>query len=334
MNLKNLLALACIGASSMAQSQTVLDHSKVIDPQAMSWADFPESTSFTDGIKVVTPDYSESSVAAYLNVEYARKSGMPLHVTVLTPWPFTDDAAGKKYPLIVFVQGSAWLKQEVFAVPQLARMVKKGYVVAVVEYRPSTVAPFPAQITDAKSAIRFVKKNADKYNVDASKIVLWGDSSGGHTALMTAVTLDANQFDDEGQDKEPIALKAVIDYYGPTDISKMNKELSTWDHMSEKSPEGLLLGGANVLSNPDKVKPTVPMNYLTANLHLPPVLIAHGSKDRLVPFGQSVLMFDALKKAQKEAEMIQLKGADHGDAAFWSAPMLNVVDAFIKKHLQ
>ena len=91
MNLKNLLALACIGASSMAHSQTVLDHSKVIEPQAMSWADFPESTSFTDGIKVVTPDYSEPSVAAYLNVEYARKSGMPLHVTVLTPWPFTDE---------------------------------------------------------------------------------------------------------------------------------------------------------------------------------------------------------------------------------------------------
>lgn len=334
MNLSNLLALAFIGASSMAQSQTVLDHSKVIEPQAMTWAHFPESTSFTDGIKVVTPDYSEPSVAAYLNVEYARKSGMPLHVTVLTPWPFTDDAAGKKYPLIVFVQGSAWLKQEVFAVPQLARMVNKGYVVAVVEYRPSMVAPFPAQITDAKSAIRFVKKNAEKYNVDPSKIVLWGDSSGGHTALMTAVTLDANQFDDEGQDKEPIALKAVIDYYGPTDISKMNKELSTWDHMSEKSPEGLLLGGANVLNSPDKVKPTVPMNYLTANLHLPPVLIAHGSKDRLVPFGQSVLMFDALKRAKKETEMIQLKGADHGDAAFWSAPMLNVVDAFIKKHLQ
>ena len=328
-----LSAIVLLAASSIASAQTVLDHAKVIPPQSLSWAAFPESASFTDGIKVVKSDDSDPSVAAYLNVEYAEKSGMPLHVTLLTPWPFSEEAAGKKYPLIVFVQGSAWRKQEVFEVPQLARMVKKGYVVALVEYRPSTVAPFPAQITDIKSAIRFVKKNADKYHIDPSKIVLWGDSSGGHTVLMTAVTLSANQYDDEGQDKDPVSLAAVIDYYGPTDISKMNSELSTQDHIAEKSPEGLLLGGVNVLSNPDKVKPTVPMNYLNPAWRLPPILIAHGSKDRLVPFGQSVMMFDALKKTKQETEMYQLKGADHGGAAFWSAPMLEVVDDFIKRHI-
>ena len=327
------LALAVIGVASIANAATTLDHSRVIRPQQATFAEFPESRSFTSGIKVVQADFSDPAVASILNVEYAKKSGMPLHVHILTPWPFDDGAADRRLPLIVFVQGSAWLKQEMYNLPQLAQMVKRGYNVAIVEYRPSAVAAFPAQITDTKSAIRFLKKNADKYNIDASKIVLWGDSSGGHTALMTAVTLDANQYDDEGQDKDPIALKAVVDYYGPTDISKMNKEPSTWDHMSAKSPEGLFIGGVDVLDNPEKVKPTIPMGYLSRDRRLPPILIVHGSKDRLVPFGQSVMMYDALKKLDKEAVMVQLKGADHGGTPFWSRDMLNLVDDFIRRHL-
>lgn len=299
----------------------------------MTFTEFPESKSFTSGVKVIQPNFSDPAVASILNVEYAKKTGMPLHVHILTPWPFDDGAADRRFPLIVFVQGSAWLKQEMYNLPQLAQMVKRGYIVAIVEYRPSTVAAFPAQIADTKSAIRFLKKNADQYNIDASKIVLWGDSSGGHTVLMTAVTLDRNQYDDEGQDKAPISLKAVVDFYGPTEISKMNKEPSTWDHMSAKSPEGLFIGGVNVLDNPERVKPTIPMGYLSKDQRLPPILIIHGSKDRLVPFGQSVMMYDALKKFDKEAVMYQLKGADHGGTPFWSSDMLNLVDAFIRRHL-
>lgn len=317
----------------MTNTEMTLDHSKIIPPKLMTFAEFPESKSFTSGIKVIQSNFSDPAVASTLNVEYAKKTGMPLHVNILTPWPFDDGAADRRFPLIVFVQGSAWLKQEMYNLPQLAQMVKRGYIVAIVEYRPSAVAAFPAQIADTKSAIRFLKKNADKYNTDASKIVLWGDSSGGHTALMTALTLDKNQYDDEGQDKDPISLKAVIDFYGPTDISKMNKEPSTWDHMSAESPEGLFIGGVNVLDNPEKVKPTIPMGYLSRDQRLPPILIVHGSKDRLVPFGQSVMMYDALKKFDKEAVMYQLKGADHGGTPFWSRDMLNLVDDFIRRHL-
>ena len=92
-------------------------------------------------------------------------------------------------------------------------------------------------------------------------------------------------------------------------------------------------GGVNVLENPDKVKPTVPMNYISADSALPPFLIIHGSKDRLVPFGQSVMLFEALKNAGKTAEFYQLKGADHGGSAFWTESVLDIVEQFITKHL-
>ena len=144
----------------------------------------------------------------------------------------------------------------------MSRFANKGYVVAVVEYRPSTVAPFPAQIEDTKTAIRFLMKNASTYGIDPEEIVLWGDSSGGHTAAMTGVTLNDPNLSDEPPTDEPIRLKAIVDFYGPIDVSKMNLEPSTQDHRNAESPDEMLIGGLNVLENPDKVKPAVPITYL------------------------------------------------------------------------
>ena len=97
----------------------------------------------------------------------------------------------------------------------------------MVEYRPSTVAPFPAQVKDTKTAIRFLMKNASTYSIDPEEIVLWGDSSGGHTAAMTGVTLNDPDLSDESPTDEPIRLKAIVDFYGTINVSKMNLEPST-----------------------------------------------------------------------------------------------------------
>jgi acetyl esterase/lipase len=238
------------------------------------------------------------------------------------------------FPLVVYVQGSAWFKQDIgYEIPQLSRFAKKGYVVAVVEYRPSTVAPFPAQVKETKTAIRFFMKNASTYSIDPEEIVLWGDSSGGHTAAMTGVTLNDPDLSDESPTDEPIRLKAIVDFYGTIDVSKMNLEPSTQDHRDAKSPEGMLIGGLNVLENPDKVKPTVPITYLDKTKEVPPFLIIHGNKDRLVPFGQSVLFYCALKQNDKSVVMYKLDGADHGGPPFWTEDVLKIVDDFVRKYL-
>ncbi|MGA7882322.1 MAG: alpha/beta hydrolase [Terrimicrobiaceae bacterium] len=149
----------------------------------------PESTVTADGILTIRADGSELASQLHANVLYATKSGVPLHLHIIQP----KQAEGEErlFPLVVYVQGSAWFKQEIgYEIPQLSKFASKGYVVAVVEYRPSTVAPFPAQIKDTKTAIRFLMKNAFTYSIDPEKVVLWGDSSGGHTAAMTGVTLN------------------------------------------------------------------------------------------------------------------------------------------------
>ena len=138
---------------------------------------------------------------------------------------------------------------------------------------------------------------------------------------------------DESPTDQPIKLRAIVDFYGPIDISKMNFEPSTQDHRDAQSPEGMLIGGRNVLENPDKVQPTVPINYIDKNKEIPPFLIIHGNKDRLVPFGQSVLLYEALKQNDKSVVMYKLDGADHGGSPFWTDQVLTIVDEFLREHL-
>lgn len=122
----------------------------------------------------------------YTDVEYAVHSGKKLHLQIMTPTVFGQDL---KWPLIVYVQGSSWHKQNLFqSLPTLARMCERGYAIAIVEHRESDLAPFPAQVIDVKTAIRFLRLNGRSYHIDTDKISLWGDSGGAHSALIAGIT--------------------------------------------------------------------------------------------------------------------------------------------------
>ena len=322
--------ISALSTGALAGERT--DQSMIVEPKPSTWEAFPESTVTADGILATKADWSDLSSKLHANVLYATKSGVPLHLHIIEPKQ--TEGQERRFPLVVYVQGSAWFKQDIgYEIPQLARFARKGYVIAVVEYRPSTVAPFPAQVKDTKTAIRFLMKNSSTYSIDPEKVALWGTSSGGHTAAMTGLTLDDPDLSDESPVAEPIQLKAIVDFYGPIDVSKMNLEPSTQDHRGAESPEGMLIGGLNVLENPDKVKPTVPVTYLDKTKEIPPFLIMHGNKDRLVPFGQSVLFYNALKQNNKSVVMYKLDGADHGGSPFWTEDVLKIVGDFLQKHL-
>ena len=111
---------------------------------------------------------------------------------------------------------------------------------------------------------------------------------------------------------------------------------STQNHVDPDSPEGMLIGGLNVLENPDKVAPTVVMNHVpeASQRKLPPLLMFHGTKDRLVPFEQSLLLYDKMKQAGQDVTLYRVEGADHGGPAFWAQNVLDLVDEFLKEHLK
>ena len=287
----------------------------------------PEAIPTSKKVMNLTLDKKQSQMNYANDVVYVTRNNMDLHLQIIF------QRSEKPLPCIVYVQGSAWMKQNVYAnMPQLTKFAQRGYSIAIVEYRPSDVAPFPAQVQDARTAIRFMRKNARQYNIDSNNIFIWGDSSGGHTAVFCGITSGKSEFDTDNYKEFSDSVNAIVDFYGPTDVSKMSHFQSMMDHVQPTSPEGKLLGGVNVLQNIEKAQKASPMTYISKKQAIPPVLIAHGSIDALVPFNQSDILAKKLEENDKIFEFYNLKGANHGSVEFWTKEMFDIVEAFIKKH--
>ena len=298
----------------------------MIKPQNISREQFPKSKSKSDGMILLNAKCDNNTMDYIRDIKYIERREASLYIQLLLPDEITPDV-----PLIVYVTGSAFHWQNIpQTIPRLCLLVNRGIAVASVQYRGSDAASFPAQLLDVKAAVRFMKLEGKKYGLNTENIFIMGDSSGGHTALMAGLTAGINIFEEDIYNEVSSDVKGIIDFYGPTDISKMNDELSSQDHIGADSPEGYLIGRKNVAENPQLVQPTVVMNYITADRDIPPLLIFHGTNDELVPFGQSCMLYDKLKECGKTASFYALEGANHGGRVFWSEQVLDIVSEFIK----
>ena len=260
----------------------------------------------------------------WMNVPYAEASGCALHLQVVWP-PIEDWFTPSRYPTVVFVQGSGWGKQELGQwLLALAEFARRGYVVAIVEHRPSDVAPFPAQVEDVRAAVRFLREHAEQYRVDTDRIALWGDSSGGHLAVLTMVT-DGVAGAPGVHDADPLGLGAVVDFYGPSDLALMPEDPACIE----------LLGGVDPRQHPEVAVPAAAATHVrpATEQTLPPLLVMHGSDDDVVPFEQSVILGEALVAAGHRIELYKLDNAGHGAGAFFSEPVTDIVDRFLKESL-
>ena len=305
---------------------------------------FPASTELPDGAMPVhwtAPPYEEALVDYHFDVVYDERDGQRSTLQILLPMlpgvpgvPFEAPEPPEKFPLIVYIPGSAWLKQVLLL--KLSRAIKvcqRGFAVAIVEYRPSTLTPFPAQIEDAKTAVRYMRKHAGEYNIDVNNIAIWGDSSGGHTAVMAGIT-DDGVLDNRTYGEFSASVKCIVDWFGPTDIAAMNDYPSSMDHANPDSPEGLLIGRVDVLENPELAQKTVPMNYLTKEKDVPPMLIMHGDVDDVVHFNQSCRLYDKLREMGQDVTMYKLEGSGHGTGGFASVEAIDTVCDFVSKYLR
>ena len=260
----------------------------------------------------------------YFDIPYKQVEGHDLYADFYVP----EDVENP--PVIMWIHGGGWTelnRKWCLVYPQL----KRGYAVCSVDYRYADEAVFPAQMLDTKAAVRFMKINAHKYGLNPDKMYLMGDSSGGHTVLMAGLTVGIERFEEELYSEVSSSVKGIIDLFGPTDITKMNDELSAMDHMAPDSPEGCLIGGRNVSEHPELTAPTVVMNYVDATREIPPVLIFHGTNDELVPFGQSCMLYDKLVQCNKKAEFYAIDNAHHGGREFWSNQVLDIIEKFINR---
>ena len=239
-------------------------------------------------------------------------------------------------PLIIWVHGGAWQGGSKDAGNPALRFLEKGYAVAAINYRLSQHAIFPAQIQDCKEAVRFLRANAKKYNLNPDAFGVWGASAGGHLVALLGTSGGVKELALPDSPNKDVSdrVACVVDLFGPTDLLKMaaqSKPNSKIDHDSPNAPEAKLIGGA-VQENKEKAAKANPITY--AGKDAAPFLILHGDSDPLVPLGQSELLKDALDKAGVAVELVVIKNGGHGGPGFASPENQDKIAAFFEKHLK
>lgn len=233
---------------------------------------------------------------------------------------------GKPLPCIVVIHGGAWRGGDRAAHNNLTwQFAQSGYVSATVGYRFAPQHPWPAQIQDVKAAVRFLRANAARYNLDPARIGATGFSAGGHLAMMLGV-LDKNDgFDDIGEHQDQSSkVQAVVSFFGPTDL--------TSDYPPQVEPWLRDFIGGSRQEKLDGYRSASPITYVNAGDA--PILMFQGTRDPLVPHAQATLMVDALTRAGVPGRCELIIGAGHG----WSEPELRrtllVMMEFFARHLK
>jgi len=238
---------------------------------------------------MVIPD----NVELLHDVVIGTGGGRPLHAEVARP----KTAPAQPMPAVIIVHGGGWSEGSHKDSRLYLFLASKGYFAASVEYRLTGEAKWPAQIEDCKLAVRWLRANAAKYNVDPNRIASIGGSAGGHLAVCLGVMGDESRFEGEGgYPGVSSKVQAVVDTNGPTDFI----------HAFRDVPH--LLGGT-LAEKPDVYKAASPIEYVRAGL--PPFLVLHGDKDGAVPFAQSSTFVEALQKAGVKVKFVVFKGVGH-----------------------
>lgn len=237
-------------------------------------------------------------------------------------------------PLIVWVHGGAWKLNDKFAdmgymKNTVRSFIEQGYAFASIDYRYSTEAVFPAQIQDCNQALGWLYENAEKYHIDRNKIALIGFSAGGHLASLLALSNNNNiKTFLPGGKNIPFKIKAVIDFYGPSNFLALIPKVE----MNDPTDPLTTLLGATSLKRPDLATQASPTTYVDAGD--PPFLIFHGEKDESVPYTQSVLLNSYLQQAHVKSELTVVPNAPHYGEMFDIEPHKAKISAFLKTHLK
>ncbi len=274
----------------------------------------------------VEVDSSEMQWLYSQNWEYCDYGNCKRRLQIIFPYR-NGMTKEEKYPLILFIPGSAWHKQEMYNdIPQYATLAKRGYVVAVMEYRESDIAQFPAQIEDVCNALKFIPTIAENFHIDLEHIFLMGNSSGGHIAMMSVL------FAKSGLCEMPMKVSGIVLESASTDILICSQNpLPPW---LKKRPSAVLLGVDEIAGNEELAKKASCEMYITKDIELPSVLLIHSEFDPVVSVENSRALYDRLIATGHEADYYELEGNDaHGGLTYYSDEVLDIIQRFCDEHI-
>ncbi|HCE43106.1 MAG TPA: hypothetical protein DET40_06140 [Lentisphaeria bacterium] len=236
---------------------------------------------------------------------------------------------------ILRIHGGAWRAYSKNDLHVAHRLIDHGFIFVSANYRYSSQAKFPAQLQDCKAAVRWMRANSAEYGIDPERIGVCGDSAGGHLACLLGVTGNTRHFDVGLNLDQRSDVQAVGAWYPPTDFLAWEQHFKDCG-FSKETAAGVFecipaLLGNSIDAATGNAKLASPIRY--AHPGSAPYLLIHGKKDPVVPYLQSVVFAEALKKEGVEAETILIDDAVHGGAQFDGDDNFMPLVEFFKRHL-
>lgn len=292
--------------------------------RAFLWAGVVVASVVASAVPVRAADPEVPADVVYeKEVEYSNPDDQHLQMNIARP----KNAKGP-LPAVLCIHGGGFRAGHRDGYNNLIiRLAQRGFVAATVSYRLAPKYQFPAAVHDTKAAVRWLRANAAKYQIDPTRIGVTGGSAGGHLAQFLGVTSGVSMFEGTGGNPgQSSAVTCVVNVYGPSDFTKSyGKSVDA----AEVLP--LFLGG-NLETARHMHIVSSPLNWVTPAAA--PTLCIHGTDDKYVAHEQAVWLIDRLKASDVEAELLTLEGAGHGFKGKDAEAADEALFKYFEKHLK
>jgi acetyl esterase/lipase len=207
-------------------------------------------------------------------------------------------------PTVIYMHGGFWAAgAKEASLMSLVPWMEMGWNVVNVEYRLARVALAPAAVEDCLCALRYINNQAKTYDIDTTRIVVTGESAGGHLALTTGIIPDTAGLDRECAGAALPKVAAVINWYGITDVY----DVIEGPHRANAAMQWF----GSLPNREDIARRVSPLTYVRSGL--PPILTVHGDADTTVPYQHGVRLHEALTKAGVPNQLVTVPGGRHGN---------------------
>ncbi len=251
------------------------------------------------GLLVVGPVAVQAQeVAVTPDVVYGHKYGMALTFDVFTP-------ANANGAAVLNMVSGGWRSQwRPHAVSQrrYQPLLDKGFTVFAVRHGSSPKFVIPEIVPDVRRAVRYIRLNARRLGVDATRLGVWGGSAGGHLSLILGNASDSG----DPSSEDPVLrvssrVAAVVAYYPPVDLRPLARGASP-EITNRRFPA----------LNFDRSEAPAYSPIVQVSADDPPTLLIHGDSDGLVNVSNSHEIYAAFQEQGVESKVIIIPGADHG----------------------
>jgi len=232
------------------------------------------------------------------NITYMKANNMELKVDVYTPRNSEEPV-----PTFIYYHGGGWVGgSKEASVLRLMPFLEQGWAAVNVQYRLGDVSLAPAAVEDSLCALRWVGRNASQYGFDTDRLVVSGNSAGGHLALTTGMLPADSELYRQCADMETPDVAAIVNWYGITDVGDL------LHGENEKTYAVRWMG-----SMPDRMEiasRVSPLNYVRSDL--PPIITIHGKADPTVPYAHAVQLHESLNRAEVTNQLLTVPNGGHG----------------------